>query len=240
MTQAGLIGATDADGSAFADYVFQVQRGTFNDLLNNPDERAEWVGASPTDEVIEYKQDYAVGGVDTAIVLGVGSTSPLNHLSEATGITDTFVARNRAWRGTQADGETTVVWVIDGATIPATSATPRQWWGILRISPVLGDRVDEVLAAVTLATPPSGPSTPDAGDTIGTSVPPVDQASGKPADAPSYVLDDPAFSVETKDGVLDLGAGTMPRSAALTVDQTDVGAPMGYVFATAFDWGGMP
>ncbi len=240
VTQAGLIGATDADGSAFADYVFQVQRGTFNDLLNNPDERAEWVGASPTDEVIEYKQDYAVGGVDTAIVLGVGSTSPLNHLSEATGITDTFVARNRAWRGTQADGETTVVWVIDGATIPATSATPRQWWGILRISPVLGDRVDEVLAAVTLATPPSGPSTPDAGDTIGTSVPPVDQASGKPADAPSYVLDDPAFSVETKDGVLDLGAGTMPRSAAWTVDQTDVGAPMGYVFATAFDWGGMP
>jgi hypothetical protein len=132
------------------------------------------------------------------------------------------------------------VWVVDGSTIPATSATPQQWWGILRISPVLGDRVDEVLASVTMATPPSGPSTPDSAVTIDTSVPLIDQASGKPADAPSYVLDDPAFSVEGTDGVLDLGAGTMPRGAVWTVDQTDLGAPLGFVFATAFDWGGMP
>ena len=240
VTQAGLIGPADADGSAFADYVFQVQRGTFNDLLSNPDERAEWVGASPTNQRIDYTQSYAVGGVDTAIVLRVGNTSPLNALATATGIADTSVAGNRAWRGTQADGETTVVWVVDGSTIPATSATPQQWWGILRISPVLGDRVDEVLASVTMATPPSGPSTPDSAVTIDTSVPLIDQASGKPADAPSYVLDDPAFSVEGTDGVLDLGAGTMPRGAVWTVDQTDLGAPLGFVFATAFDWGGMP
>jgi hypothetical protein len=240
VTQAGLIGPADADGSAFADYVFQVQRGTFNDLLSNPDERAEWVGASPTNQRTDYTQSYAVGGVDTAIVLRVGNTSPLNALATATGIADTSVAGNRAWRGTQADGETTVVWVVDGSTIPATSATPQQWWGILRISPVLGDRVDEVLASVTMATPPSGPSTPDSAVTIDTSVPLIDQASGKPADAPSYVLDDPAFSVEGTDGVLDLGAGTMPRGAVWTVDQTDLGAPLGFVFATAFDWGGMP
>lgn len=240
VTQAGLIGPADADGSAFADYVFQVQRGTFNDLLSNPDERAEWEGSSPTHQRTDYTQSYAVGGVDTAIVLGVGNTSPLNALATATGIADTSVAGNRAWRGTQADGETTVVWAIDGSTIPATSATPQQWWGILRISPVLGDRVDEVIASVALATTPSGPSAPDPAVTIDTSVPLVDQATGKPADAPSYVLDDPAFSVETTDGVLDLGAGTMPRSAVWTVDQTDLGAPLGYVFATAFDWGGMP
>ena len=89
VTQAGLIGPADADGSAFADYVFQVQRGTFNDLLSNPDERAEWVGAGPTNQRIDYTQSYAVGGVDTAIVLGVGNTSPLNALATATGIADT-------------------------------------------------------------------------------------------------------------------------------------------------------
>jgi hypothetical protein len=240
VTQAGLIGPADADGSAFAEYVFQVQRGTFNDLLNNPDERAEWVGSSPTNQRTDYTQSYAVGGVDTAIVLGVGNTSPLNALATATGIADTSVAGNRAWRGTQADGETTVVWGIDGSTIPATSATPQQWWGVLRISPVLGDRVDEVLASVTMATPSSSLSTPDPAVTIDTSVPLVDQASGKPADAPSYVLDDPAFSVEMTNGVLDLGVGTMPRGAVWTVDQTDLGAPLGYVFATGLDWGGMP
>jgi hypothetical protein len=490
VTQAGLIGPADADGSAFADYVFQVQRGTFNDLLSNPDERAEWVGASPTNQRIDYTQSYAVGGVDTAIVLGVGNTSPLNALATATGITDTSVAGNRAWRGTQADGETTVVWGIDSSTIPATSsAAAQQWWGILRISPVLGDRVDEVLASVARAasaTPtvtadagaqpwfelgladaeagmvdagelsgvgysvwqiddlptdagpasgylvlttlspemsatyptddpgaveldgfPEGTATlsgPDADDpnaivwkrsdgttwlisqrglvptaplgqqpfidlarslTPGSGVPVVlpspsatllgattsarlanqeysvgaencplevsvanwpsvvDLAPGaptsnttvlgfpglmgvgddgatlvtwdagngwwgglsiascaadrvdeiiaslvptvlpgstgpvpsdptgpeatapqpsatKPADAPSYVLDDPAFSVEMTNGVLDLGVGTMPRGAVWTVDQTDLGAPVGYVFGTAFDWGGMP
>jgi hypothetical protein len=490
VTQAGLIGPADADGSAFADYVFQVQRGTFNDLLSNPDERAEWVGAGPTNQRIDYTQNYAVGGVDTAIVLGVGNTSPLNALATATGITDTSVAGNRAWRGTQADGETTVVWGIDSSTIPATSsAAAQQWWGILRISPVLGDRVDEVLASVTRAastTPtvtadagaqpwfelgladaaagtvdagelsgvgysvwqiddlptdagpasgylvltklspemsatyptddpgaveldgfPEGTATlsgPDADDpnaivwkrsdgttwlisqrglvptaplgqqpfidlarslTPGSGVPVVlpspsatllgattsarlanqeysvgaencplevsvanwpsvvDLAPGattstttvlgfpglmgvgddgatlvtwdagngwwgelsiascaadrvdeiiaslapavlpgstgpvpsdptgpettapqpsatKPADAPSFVLDDPAFSVEGTNGVLDLGAGTMPRGAVWTVDQTDLGAPLGYMFAMAFDWGGMP
>jgi hypothetical protein len=163
VTQAGLIGPADADGSAFADYVFQVQRGTFNDLLSNPDERAEWVGAGPTNQRIDYTQNYAVGGVDTAIVLGVGNTSPLNALATATGITDTSVAGNRAWRGTQADGETTVVWGIDSSTIPATSATPQQWWGVLRISPVLGDRVDEVLASVTRAASTTPTVTADAG-----------------------------------------------------------------------------
>jgi hypothetical protein len=239
VIQAGLIGPADADGSAFADYVFQVQRGTFNDLLSNPDERAEWVGASPTNQRTDYTQSYAVGGPDALVWLGVGNTSPLNALANATGIADTSVAGNRAWRGTQADGETTVVWGIDGSTIPATSATPQQWWGILRISPVLGDRVDEVLASVTMATPPSGPSTPDPAVTIDTSVPTFDPAP-MPADAPSYVLDDPAFTVETTDGVLDLGAGTMPRSGVWTVDQTDLSAPLGYVFGTAFDWGGMP
>ena len=241
VTQAGLIGAADADGSAFAEYVFQVQRGTFNDLLNNPDERAEWVGASPTGEVTEYRQDYAVGGSDKAIVLEVANYSTLSSLSEATGITETSVAGNRAWRGTQANGETTIVWGIDGSTIPATSsAAAQQWWGLLRISPALGDRVDEVLESITPATSASGPSTPDPAVTIDTSGPVVDQASGKPADAPSYVLDDPAFSLEGTNGVLDLGAGTMPRGAVWTVDQADLGAPLGYVFATAFDWGGMP
>lgn len=150
VTQAGLIGPADADGSAFADYVFQVQRGTFNDLLSNPDERAEWVGAGPTNQRTDYTQSYAVGGVDTAIVLGVGNSSPLNALATATGIADTSIAGNRAWRGTQADGETTVVWLVDGSTIPATSsAAAQQWWGILRISPLLADRVDEIVEAVT-------------------------------------------------------------------------------------------
>ena len=241
VTQAGLIGPADADGSAFAEYVFQVQRGTFNDLLNNPDERAEWVGSSPTNQRTDYTQSYAVGGVDTAIVLGVGNISPLNALATATDLADTSVAGNRAWRGTQADGETTVVWGIDGSTIPATSATPQQWWGILRISPVLGDRVDEVLASVTMTTPASGLSTPDPAVTVDTSAPVVDQASGKPADAPSYVLDDPAFSAQVTDGSSIVGDGaTLPRGAAWTVVQTDLGAPLGFVFATAFDWGGMP
>ena len=240
VTQAGLIGPADANGSAFADYVFQVQRGTFNDLLNNPDKRAQWVGASPTNQRIDYTQSYAVGGADAAVVLGVGNTSPLSALATATRIADTSVAGNRAWRGTQADGETTVVWGIDGSTIPATSATPQQWWGILRISPVLGDRVDEVLASVTMATPLSGPSTPAPAVTIATSVPLVGQTTGKPADAPSYVLNDPSFSVQGTNGVLDLGAGTRGHSAVWAIEQTGPNASPAYMFATAFDWGGMP
>ena len=32
----------------------------------------------------------------------------------------------------------------------------------------------------------------------------------------------------------------LPRGAVWTGDQTDLGAPLGFVFATAFDWGGMP
>jgi hypothetical protein len=92
-----------------------------------------------------------------------------------------------------------------------------------------------------MATPPSGPSTPDSAVTIDTSVPLLDQASGKPADAPSYVLADPAFSVEVTHGSSIVGDGaTLPRGAAWTVVQTDLGAPLGFVFATAFDWGGMP
>jgi hypothetical protein len=240
VTQAGLIGSGDVAGSAFAEYVFQVQRGSFNDLLYNPDVRAEWVDASPTNQRTDFTQSYTVGGVDTAIVLGVGNTSPLNALATATGIADTSVAGNRAWRGTQADGETTVVWAVDGSTIPATSATPQQWWGILRFSPVLGDRVDEVLASVALVTPASDLSAPGPAVTSDTGVPLVADPAGKPADAPSYTLDDSAFTVETTDGVLDLGAGAMSRGAVWTVDQAGAGAPLGYVFATAFDWGGMP
>lgn len=172
VTQAGLIGAADADGSAFAEYVFQVQRGTFNDLLNNPDERAEWVGASPTGEVTEYKQNYAVGGSDKAIVLEVANYSTLSSLSEATGITETSVAGNRAWRGTQANGETTVVWGIDGSTIPATSsAAAQQWWGLLRISPALGDRVDEVLESVTPVAAKVGEPAPVQPTVVETTVP---------------------------------------------------------------------
>ena len=158
VTQAGLIDPADADGSAFAEFVFQVEEEE-SGLLRNPDERAEFIDSSPKYGLLEYKQDYAVGGVDTAIVLGVVRNPPLIYLSEATGITETSIAGNRAWRGTQADGETTVVWdsAVEGIHGPG-SFMP--WWGVLRISPVLGDRVDEVLASVTMATPSSGPSTP--------------------------------------------------------------------------------
>jgi hypothetical protein len=63
----------------------------------------------------------------------------------------------------------------------------------------------------------------------------------KPADAPSYVLDDPAFTAQVTDGSAIVGDGAaLPRGAVWTVDQTDVGGSLGSVFATAFDWGGMP
>ena len=140
VQQANLVDPADADGTAFADYVFAVEQGTFNDLLNNPDTRSEWIGTAPTNLRVEHMQTYAVGGVDTAAVLGVSTSLPLERLIGITDITEVTVAGSRAWRGTQADGEVTVVWPIDG-----------EWWGLLRISPELTDRIDEVLATVTPA-----------------------------------------------------------------------------------------
>jgi len=150
VRQAGLIDPADSGGTALVDAVFAVEQGTFNDLLNNPDPRSEWIGTAPSNLRIEHEQNYAVGGTDAAVVLGVSNALPLERMDGTSDITGATVADNRAWRSTQADGATIVVWPIDGA-----------WWGTLRISPLLEDRVDEVLASVVPASTdmaqPEGP-----------------------------------------------------------------------------------
>jgi hypothetical protein len=140
VLQAGLLDPADADGTAFADYVFTIERGTFNDLLNNPDEQSEWMGAAPANQRVSRTQNYTVGDTAAGVVLGVASTQLLSALEGTTGITEISVAGNRAWKGTRPDGEVTVVWLVDP-----------EWWGLLRISPLLADRVDEIVAAVTPA-----------------------------------------------------------------------------------------
>jgi len=226
VTSAGLIDPSAGGADAFAEYVFRIEKGTFNDLLNNPDTQAEWIAATPSYGE-GYSQYFTVGETSDAILLGVAKKPPFDLLVGSTDITEVSAAGSRAWRGTTLDGSSLAVWPIDG-----------EWWGVLNIDPAFTDRADEILESlepVATVAPPSTDST-----VLGTTTMPADEVSTKPADAPSYVLDDPAFTGEGTNGVLDLGAGTMPRGAVWTVDQTDLGAPLGYVFGTAFDWGGMP
>jgi hypothetical protein len=231
VTSGGLFDPASGGFDAFAEYVFRIEKGTFNDLLSNPDTQAEWVGATPSfDE--GYSQPFTVGETSDPIVLGVSKKAQFVRLAGSTDISEVSVAGSRAWRGTEPDGSITAVWPIDG-----------EWWGSLDIGPVFAERADEIFASLTpmdtVATfDPAVTIDPEV--TIDTGVPLVDQASGKPADAPSYVLADPAFSVDGTGGGFDPEAGTMPRSAVWTVDQADLSAPLGYVFGTAFDWGGMP
>ncbi|MFN6120674.1 MAG: hypothetical protein ACK5CE_13730 [Actinomycetes bacterium] len=138
VEQVGLLDPAEGGGPAFADYVFAIERGTFNDLLNNPDEQSEWIGAAPANERVSRNQDYTVGDAAAGVVLGVTSTQRLMALEGTTGITEIAVAGNRAWKGTRPTGEVTVVWLVDS-----------EWWGLLRISSLLADRVDEIVAAVT-------------------------------------------------------------------------------------------
>ena len=225
VTSGGLFDPASGGFDAFAEYVFRIEKGTFNDLLSNPDTQAEWVGATPSfDE--GYSQPFTVGETSDPIVLTVSKKAQFDMLAGSTDISEVSVAGSRAWRGTEPDGSITAVWPIDG-----------EWWGSLDIGPVFADRADEIMASLA---PMDAVASPDPAVTIDTGAPLVDQASGKPADAPSYVLDDPAFSIDGTGGGFDPEAGTMPRSAVWTVDQADLGAPLGYVFATAFDWGGMP
>lgn len=224
VTSGGLIDPANGGGDAFAEYVFRIEQGTFNDLLNNPDTQAEWVGATPSyDE--GYVRYFTVGETSDAIVLGVTKRAQFDLLAGSTDIGEVWVAGSRAWRGSTPTGESTTVWPIDG-----------EWWGVLYIDPAFADRADEIIESLTpMDTVASSADGIAATTTLSTFDP-----APKPADAPSYVLDDPAFSVAATDGVLDLGVGTMPRSAVWTVDQADLGAPLGYVFATGFEWGVMP
>lgn len=137
VEQAGLLDPAEGGGPAFAEYVFRIQRGTFNDLLANPDEQAEWVRSTPANGRVTRTQVFAVGA-DAPVVLGVSSAPLLGTLVGTTGITEISVAGNRAWKGTRPDGTVTVVWLVDP-----------EWWGILRISSLLADRVDEIVEAVT-------------------------------------------------------------------------------------------
>lgn len=137
VAQAGLLDPATGGGDTFAEYVFQIRRGTFNDLLNNPDELAEWLGSAPPNRGVTRTQGYAVGGDDANVVLSVGSAPLLGTLVGTKGITEIDVAGNRAWKGTRPDGEVTVEWLIGP-----------DHRGLLRISPLLADRVDEIIDAV--------------------------------------------------------------------------------------------
>jgi hypothetical protein len=138
VSQAGMIDPSTGGTAGFAEYVFQIQRGTFNDLLTNPDQQAEWVRATPAGAFVHLSQSYEVGSQSAGVVLAVTGAPLLSVLAGTTDLTEVMVAGNRGWTGTRPDGEVTVVWLVD---------TDR--WGLLRISPLLADRVDEIVEAVT-------------------------------------------------------------------------------------------
>jgi hypothetical protein len=160
VSQIGMIDPSTGGAAGFAEYVFNVQRGTFNDLLNNPDERAEWVRATPDNPRVERSQNYAVGDRSAGVVLAVTSAPLLSLLAGTRDITEVAVAGNRGWTGTRPDGEVTVVWLIDP-----------DWWGLLRISPLLGDRVDEILESVTPVAANVGEPAPVQTTVVETTVP---------------------------------------------------------------------
>jgi hypothetical protein len=196
VTQAGLLDPAGSDAGSFTEYVFQVQRGTFNDLLNNPDEQAEWMGTAPANGIVTRTQNYAVGDDAAGVVLGVASTMLLPALDGTTGITEVAVAGNSAWMGTQPDGQVTVVWLIGPDA-----------WGLLRISPQLADRVDEIIEAVTPVAANVGEPAPAETTLVPVTVPVTDPVT---APAPPVTADagaQPWFEL----GLADAEAGT-PQS----------------------------
>ncbi len=199
VTQAGLLDPAGSDAGSFAEYVFQVQRGTFNDLLNNPDEQAEWMGTAPANGIVTRTQNYAVGDDAAGVVLGVASTMLLPALDGTTGITEVAVAGNSAWMGTRPDGQVTVVWLIGPDA-----------WGLLRISPQLADRVDEIIEAVTPVAANVGEPAPVETTLVPVTVPVTDPVT---APAPPVTADagaQPWFEL----GLADAEAGT-PQSGEL-------------------------
>jgi len=222
VTEVGLIDPAAGGGAAFANSVFRIEKGTFNDLLNNPDPQSEWWGSLSSNTRTTHTEAYTIGGTPRGAVLSVTNTAVLNTLAGFTDFTEVGVAGSRGFLGTLPDGTSAAVW-------PAAPT----WWATLRINPALASRTSEILAAVTSANSVALPTT---ASTIAVdSTLPV-----KPADAPSYTLNDPSFTVEGTNGVLDLGAGTRPQSVVWSIEQTDPNASPAYMFATAFDWGGMP
>ncbi len=199
VSQAGLLDPAGSDAGSFAEYVFQVQRGTFNDLLNNPDEQAEWMGTAPANGIVTRTQNYAVGDDAAGVVLVVASTMLLPALDGTTGITEVAVAGNRSWKGTRPDGQVTVVWLIGPDA-----------WGLLRISPQLADRVDEIIEAVTPVAANVGEPAPVETTLVPVTVPVTDPVT---APAPPVTADasaQPWFEL----GLTDAEAGT-PQSGEL-------------------------
>lgn len=220
-TQVGLVaGSSPESAAAFADEVFGLQTTTFNDLLTNPAPDAEWLGVGAAGTSLTSTDEYGVGG-EATVTLTISNHPTIPALIGLLALTpDRSVAGHRAWSGLMPDGSTEVAWQDEGG-----------WWGVLTIDASLLSRVDEIIAAVT---PIGSDTTPT---TTAQATTPTEPAP-RPADAPAYVLD----------GLTPESNGTMPvsngeavlRSAVWAVDQTGVGAPTAYVFATAMDWGGMP
>ena len=229
-SQVGLANAAVGGPTAFANEVFQLQTSTFNDLLTTTDPFAEWLGVAAGPQV-DTTRKYTIGG-DTNLTLSVINQPTASALIGSLAYNEVTVAGSRGWRGFMPDGETRVVWLAENG-----------WWGLMRIGPSLATRADEIIDAVTLvdngSTTPTDATTNPTAPT--TTAPAMGELPTKPADAPSFVLDSPVLAPAGTDGVTQVGSGdTALRGAVWTVDQTDVGAPPGFVFATAFDWGGIP
>jgi hypothetical protein len=228
-SQVGLADAAAGGPTAFANEVFQLQTSTFNDLLTSTDPFDEWLGVAAGPQV-ETSQKYTIGG-DTNLALSVINQPTASALIGSLAYSEITVAGSRGWRAFMPDGEIRVAWVAENG-----------WWGLMRIGPALATRADEIIGAVTLVdngttTPTDAPTNPTAPATTAA----MGELPTKPADAPSFVLDSPVLAPAGTDGVTQVGSGdTVLRGAVWTVDQTDVGGSLGSVFATAFDWGGMP
>jgi hypothetical protein len=119
------------------------------------------------------------------------------------------------------------VWPIDG-----------EWWGVLYIDPAFADRADEILASLEPVAAVAPPATDS--PVVPTTTPEsASDPTSKPADAPSYVLNDPAFS-GPRDRAIVRSGGVVTQSMVWNVEQTGPDVSPAYVFAAALDLGAMP
>jgi hypothetical protein len=226
ISQRGLVPTAPLDQQPFIDLARSLTPGSGVPVVL-PSPSATLLGATTSARLAN--QEYSVGAENCPLEVSVANWPSVVDLAPGAPTSNTTVLGFPGLMGVGDDGATLVTWDAGNG-----------WWGGLSIASCAADRVDEIIASLVPAVLP-GSTGPVPSDPTGPEATAPQPSATKPADAPSYVLDDPAFSAQVTDGSAIVGDGAaLPRGAVWTVDQTDVGGSLGSVFATAFDWGGMP
>jgi hypothetical protein len=226
ISQRGLVPTAPLDQQPFIDLARSLTPGSGVPVVL-PSPSATLLGATTSARLAN--QEYSVGAENCPLEVSVANWPSVVELAPGAPTSNTTVLGFPGLMGVGDDGATLVTWDAGNG-----------WWGGLSIASCAADRVDEIIASLVPAVLPGSPG-PVPSDPISPATTAPQQSATSPADAPSYVLDDPAFSVEMTNGITTVG-GDDPRlrSAVWTVDQAALGQEPAYLFANAFDWGGMP